>query len=219
MLAFVLEVVPVEELTPEQLRVVIVVYTSSLVPLLVIAFLRLRGSLPTWVLPVYITSFLACALGWEIWFTFGLVDGAPVDLRRAPALSAAIPQNINWLMNSLADAGSICLLGIWLLSMIFGRNSAVFRNWSWAAFSVLLFWFLAQNILVEMFLYHDQLAAGKPLSWAPLAPTGPWWNPVLFEFRDRTITLQGQLPWLIMTPIFYWGLTRYFTSRRPGMAG
>jgi hypothetical protein len=59
---------------------------------------------------------------------------------------------------------------------------------------------------VEMFLYHDQLAEGKPLSWAPLAPTGPWFNPVLFEFRDRTITLQGQIPWLLMGPLLYWGV-------------
>ena len=52
-------------------------------------------------------------------------------------------------------------------------------------------------MLVEMFLYHDQLEVGKQLSWAPLSPLGSLWNPVLFAFQDRTITLQGQIPWVI----------------------
>ena len=67
-------------------------------------------------------------------------------------------------------------------------------------------WCLAQNIIVEMFLYHDQLAVGKPLSWAPLAPSGPWWNPLLFEFRGRTITFQGQIPWFLAPWLIYSGV-------------
>jgi hypothetical protein len=69
----------------------------------------------------------------------------------------------------------------------------VFRHWHWGAFALLLIWFIGQNVFVEMFLYRDQLAVGKPLSWAPLAATGPWFNPTLFAFRDRTITLQGEV--------------------------
>lgn len=204
-----------EQLTAEQLRVVIVVYCSALAPLVLIPWLHWKQKIPAWILPVYVMSFVVCALGWEIWFTYGLLDGAPVNERRAAALTAMIPQNINWMMNSLADAGSICVFGIFLLGLFFGRDSDVLTRWSWPAFLVLMTWFLAQNVLVEMFLYHDQLSVGKPLSWAPLAPTGPWWNPVLFEFRDRTITLQGQLPWLIMGPMFYWGLTKYLQRREP----
>jgi hypothetical protein len=40
-------------------------------------------------------------------------------------------------------------------------------------------------------------------------PTGPWLNPTLFEFRDRTITLQGQVSWLLMAPLLYGGLIAY----------
>lgn len=69
-----------------------------------------------------------------------------------------------------------------------------------------MLWCLGQNIFVEMFLYHDQLAVGKPMSWAPLAPGGPWWNPPLFEFRDRTITFQGQVPWLLAPWLIYAGV-------------
>jgi hypothetical protein len=203
-------------MTAEQIRVVAVVYVSALAPLILIPALRRRGRIPRWVPAVYVTSFVACAVGWELWFTYGWLAGEAVDLRRAPALSAAIPIHLNWVLNSLADAGSICLGGVLLVWRCFGRDGAVLRRWHWGPFAVLLAWFLGQNIFVEMFLYHDQLAVGKPLSWAPLAPTGPWLNPTLFEFRDRTITLQGQMPWLIMAPLFYAALTTYLSrSRRP----
>lgn len=174
--------------------------------------------IPGWVLPVYGACFVACAIGWELWFTYGWVAGDPVDLRRAQALSAAIPIHLNWFLNSLADAGSVCLLGLVLVWRFFGDPASVFLRWHWGAFLLLLVWFLGQNVFVEMFLYHDQLAEGKPLSWAPLAPTGPWLNPTLFEFNGRTITLQGQLPWLFMTPLFYRALELFFraNARRSG---
>ena len=196
----------IEALTSEQLRVVAVVYLSSFVPLLAIPLLRRRGIIPAWVPAVYVVSFLVCALGWELWFTYGWAGGDPVDMRRAPALNAAIPQHLNWVLNSLADAGSIGLGGLLLVWRTFGRNGRVFREWHWSAFALLLVWFLGQNIYVEMFLYHDQLSEGKPLSWAPLAPTGPWLNPTLFGYGERTITLQGQIAWLLMTPLYYAGV-------------
>ena len=40
-------------------------------------------------------------------------------------------------------------------------------------------------ILVELFLYHDQLSEGKLLSWAPLSPLGKYFNPMIFSFNDR----------------------------------
>ena len=188
-------------------------------PLLLVPILHRAGRIPSWILPVYASSFVVCAFGWELWFTYGWVAGDAVDLRRAPALNAAIPIHLNWLLNSLADAGSICLFGLLLVRRFIGDPARVFARWHWGAFFLLLAWFLAQNIAVEMFLYHDQLAEGKPLSWAPLAPTGPWWNPTLLKFGDRTITLQGQVPWLLMTPLFCWALIRYFAVRTARTAG
>jgi hypothetical protein len=198
----------------EQLRVVLVVYIAAIVPLLLIAYLRKKNALPSWVVGVYAASFIACALGWELWFTYGWVDGDPVHLRRAELLNSLIPYHLNWVLNSLADAGSICLGGLLLVRHTLGANSNFLTQWNWKAFSILLAWFIGQNIIVEMFLYHDQLAIGKPLSWAPFAPTGPWFNPVLFEFRDRSISLQGQLPWVIMTPLFYASLIGYLRRKK-----
>merc|ERR1740129_1961166 len=91
-----------EALTFEQLRLVCVVYSTSVGPLILIPLLYHLRKVPDWVPVVYVLTFLVCALGWELWFTYGWVAGDPVDARRAPALSAAIPLHINWLANSLA---------------------------------------------------------------------------------------------------------------------
>jgi hypothetical protein len=193
----------------EHLRVILVVYVSAIGPLLLILYLCKKKLIADWVPVVYIASFIACAVGWELWFTYGWFDGAPVYERRSEVLNTYLPYHLNWLLNSLADAGSICLGGLLLLHFALGPQSKHLTQWRWSAFAILLAWFIGQNIVVEMYLYHDQLAVGKALSWAPFAPTGPWFNPVLFEFRDRTITLQGQLPWLIMTPLFYAAIIFY----------
>ena len=74
----------IEYLTFEQLRLVIVVYTSSLVPLILIPYLYRNNRIPTWVPYIYAISFIVCALGWELWFNYGFIYGDNVDLRRAP---------------------------------------------------------------------------------------------------------------------------------------
>ena len=196
-------------MTFEELRVVVVVYTTAILPIIILLSLHLRDRLPRSILKIYLSTFLICALGWELWFTYGLYAGDPVDLRRSEVLNQLIPKNINWLMNSLADAGTISLGGILLTGKLMGSDRTVFNQWNIGAFLILLIWCISQNILVEMFLYYDQLAVGKDLSWAPLAPTGPWMNPVLFQYGDRTITLHGQVPWLLMTPILYF-ITMHF---------
>jgi len=206
-------------LSPEHIKLVTVVYCSSLIPLLMIPILHKLRRIPQWVIPVYVVSFLACAIGWELWFTYGWVAGDPVDVRRAAALSTAIPIHLNWLLNSLADAGSFCLFGLFLVHIFIGNPATVFMRWHWGAFFTLLVWFLGQNVLVEMFLYHDQLAEGMSLSWAPLAPTGPWFNPTLFEYNSRTISLQGQLPWLLMTPLFCAALVFFFRAKAGSSVG
>jgi hypothetical protein len=185
----------------EEARVIVVVYTAVLLPLIIYFFNK--SKIPSWVPSFYIIAVIICALGWEIWFTFGWLDGDPVDIRRSAALNTWLPKNINWLMNSMGDAGAVLLGGFWLMWLTHNKDNSVFLEWKWSAFIVLLAWCIGQNILVEMFLYHDQLAEGKPLSWAPLSPLGPYFNPILFEFNNRTIMLQSQMPWLILPWFFY----------------
>lgn len=188
-------------MTLEELRVITIVYVSALAPLIIYFYKKDR--IPLWVPSIYIGSFLLCSLGWELWFTYGWVDGDPVNIRRSEALNQWIPLHINWLLNSMADAGTISLGGLWLMWKFSGKNNQVFQAWNWSAFSILFIWCITQNIFVELFLYHDQLSEGKPLSWAPLAPTGQFFNPLLFEFNERSVMLQTQLPWLIISPILY----------------
>ena len=185
----------------EEARVIVVVYTAVLLPLIIYFFNK--SKIPSWVPSFYIIAVIVCALGWEIWFTFGWLDGDPVDIRRSAALNTWLPKNINWLMNSMGDAGAVLLGGFWLMWLTHNKDNSVFLEWKWSALIVLLAWCIGQNILVEMFLYHDQLAEGKPLSWAPLSPLGPYFNPILFEFNNRTIMLQSQMPWLILPWFFY----------------
>lgn len=190
-------------LSGQQMVTLGIVYATSILPLLLVSILYTVGKLPRWVAAVYLFSFLVCALGWEIWFTFGLWGGAPVSERRPPVMNLAIPQYANWALNSLADAAAVCLFGLLLVWLVFGRRPTPFREWRWGAFIVLLSWFVLQNLLVELFIYQAQLALGYKLSWAPLAPTGSWWNPTLFSVYGRTVQLQTQIPWVLMAPIFY----------------
>lgn len=185
----------------EELRVITIVYVSALAPLII--YFYKKDSIPLWVPSIYLGSFLICSLTWELWFTYGWIDGDPVNVRRSEVLNTWIPMHLNWLLNFLADAGTISMGGLWLMWKFSKQNIQVFEQWNWGAFSILLIWCITQNLFVELFLYHDQLSEGKSLSWAPLAPTGQFFNPLLFEFNGRSVMFQTQLPWLIMAPILY----------------
>ena len=185
----------------EEFRVILVVYISAVLPIFI--YLKNKSNLPFWVPTIYLSSFIVCAIGWELWFTYGWIDGDSVSIRRSEALNYWLPIHINWLMNSLADAGTITLGGLWLMWRFTGKNLNIFTYWNWKAFSIFMVWCIAQNILVEIFLYHDQLSIGKDLSWAPLSPLGPYINPILLEFNNRSLMLQTQIPWIVLPAVIY----------------
>ena len=185
----------------EEFRVILVVYISAVLPIFI--YLKNKSNLPFWVPTIYLSSFIVCAIGWELWFTYGWIDGDSVSIRRSEALNYWLPIHINWLMNSLADAGTITLGGLWLMWRFTGKNLNIFTYWNWKAFSIFMVWCIAQNVLVEIFLYHDQLSIGKDLSWAPLSPLGPYINPLLLEFNNRSLMLQTQIPWIILPALIY----------------
>ena len=135
----------------DELRIIVVVYISALAPILIMIGLYRKDQLPRSIIKIYLSTFLVCALGWELWFTYGLYAGDPVDLRRSEILNLYIPKNINWLMNSLADAGTVSLGGILITGKILGLGRAVFNRWNLAAFIILLAWCIGQNILLKCF--------------------------------------------------------------------
>jgi len=188
------------EWTVRQAAVTSLIWFCATIPWLLLCAATYRGALRTWALKTAVLCSITSALGWEIWFTYGLVDGQPVDERRPEPLNRAMPRDINWILNSLDD-GTICMVGMaitWLVS----REDGL-RRVRWQAALLCSLWFLLQNIAVEMVIYSGQLAEGTEISWAPMAPTGPYWNPALFRIGDSRCSLQAQLPWLFMIPIFF----------------
>ena len=192
----------------------IVVLSSAIAPFILAIYLIYKKQMKKWVTYTLISSFLIAAFGWEIWINFGLFDGDPVNLRRSNALSCALPINVNWLINSFADTG-IVWLGIILVTWVYRYNSEPFNQFKWLAFSILFGWFMTQNILVETIIYYNQVGGGALLSWAPLMPFGPWWNPIIMSFCERDVTFQSQSAWLIATPIFY-KISIYFHIKTNG---
>ena len=195
-------------------RRVVIVYSVASAPIIFSLYLFFFSNFKRWILYTVISSFFIAIFGWEIWLNFGLVDGQHVDLRRSEALGCAIPYQINWLTNSLGDV-SVVWFGIILLDYFYKKSNAQFEKFLWSAFFILLTWFLAQNIWVEVILYFGQVGGDTRLSWAPLMPLGPWFNPILFSFGEREISFQGQSPWIIVTPIYYY-LMIYFYKKTKG---
>ena len=192
--------------------IVVRLYFAASIPVfLLLRHIFLKKNI-SYVSKVLIWSFVIAAIGWEIWLTYGLGGGLEVDERRSIALSCAVPQNVNWLMNSLADV-FIVWIGILLVDKLFYKRGSVFLKWEWKATVVLFLWFVAQNIYVESFFYHLQLGSSGDLSWAPLQPLGSWYNPTLFKINGNPITFQSQSSWVLMTPVVQL-LAIYFKNKQ-----
>ena len=185
-----------------EIRIILTIFVSAFLP--IILLLLLRSKLKIWIFKYYFTTLIICILGWELWFTYGILGGDTVEIRRSEFLNSWIPQNINWLLNSLADAGTVCLGGLLLTYLIFRRSTEIFTKWQLGPFIVFYSWCLLQNVYVELFVYQDQLAQGNELSWAPLSPAGNLFNPMLFQWGNKSLYLQTQMPWILFGPIAYW---------------
>ena len=190
-----------------EVRRVLVVYSAALAPIILSLYLIYKNKMEKWISLTLISSFLIAAFGWELWINYGVLNGEEVNLRRSEALSCAIPMNINWIVNSLGDTG-IVWFGIILVGWIL-RNSKNFDKFYWSVFLILFAWFMFQNILVEIIIYHHQVGGNTLLSWAPMMPLGSWFNPKLQVIGDRTVALQTQSAWIIGSFVFYY-LSIYF---------
>ena len=189
-------------LTNEELWLVVRLYFFAVTPIFLISYLLFRKKINYNTIVVLALTFFICAFGFEIWLTYGLMDGLPVSLRRSEALNCAVPQDLNWILNSLGDV-LIVWIGLFIVRLIFSKSFDPYKKWNWSVFFVFFTWFIAQNIYVEVFFYHHQLGNSGDLSWAPLMPLGSYFNPTLFEIIERPVTFQSQSVWIIMTPIIY----------------
>ena len=199
------------ELKNFELWLVIRIYFVASVPIILMLYSLWTRRISLSVLYTLMCTFIIAALGWEIWLTYGLAGGLPVDERRSAMMTCAIPVDLNWLLNSLADV-TVVWIGLLLARFIYRGKQSPFLEWKWPAFFILLIWFLIQNIYVEAFIYHMQLGSNGDLSWAPMSPFGSWFNPTLFKIVGRPITLQAQTCWILVTPIIY-ALSIFFYNR------
>ena len=143
------------ELNNFELWLVIRIYFVASVPIILMLYSLWTKKISLSVLYTLICAFIIAALGWEIWLTYGLAGGLPVDERRSAMLTCAIPVDLNWVLNSLADV-TVVWIGLLLARFIYRGKQSPFLEWKWSVFLILLFWFLIQNIYVEVFIYHMQ---------------------------------------------------------------
>ena len=189
-------------LNNEELWLIIRLYFFALTPIVLALYYFKKNKININTAITLCLAFFICAFGFEIWLTYGLIDGLPVSLRRSEALNCAIPQDLNWVLNSLGDV-LVVWIGLFIVKKIFIKSFNPFEKWNWSVFIVFFVWFVAQNIYVEVFFYHLQLGSNGDLSWGPLMPLGSYFNPILFEISGRPVTFQSQSTWLLMTPIIY----------------
>lgn len=199
------------DLSNDELWLVIRLYFFALAPILLSFYYLKQKNISTATAFTLLVSFFIAAIGWEIWITYGLWDGLSVNERRSEALNCAVPQNLNWILNSLGDL-FVVWIGLFLLKIWFKNSDSHLRKWNWTAFIILFSWFLLQNIYVEAFFYNQQLGSNGDLSWAPLNPMGSYYNPILFKIMERPITFQTQSTWILMSPTVYW-LIIYFNNK------
>ena len=199
-------------LTQTEYWLVIRLYSVVLITLILsLYYIFIKRKVSISVMYTLISAFLITAFGWELWLTYGLAGGIPVDLRRSAMLTCAVPVNLNWILNSIGDV-LVVWIGLYVVKLVYRNKKSPFLKWSWGAFTILFFWFLAQNIYVEAFFYHLQIGENGDLSWAPFSPLGSWFNPTIFELLGRPITFQSQISWVLMTPVIYL-LSIYFDKK------
>ena len=63
-------------MSSEEIRVIIVVYLAVFLPLFI--YFKNKSKLPIWIPSFYMIAVVVCALGWELWFTYGWIDGVVV---------------------------------------------------------------------------------------------------------------------------------------------
>ena len=105
------------ELTSDELWLVLRLYAFALSPVVLGLYYLIKKNISYNTAIILCSTFFICAAGFELWLTYGLFDGLPVSERRSEALNCAIPQDLNWVLNSLGDV-FIVWIGLFLVKKI-----------------------------------------------------------------------------------------------------
>ena len=90
-------------LNNEELWLIIRLYFFALTPIVLALYYLKKNKININTVITLCLTFFICAFGFEIWLTYGLIDGLPENLRRSEAMNCAIPQDLNWVINSSGD--------------------------------------------------------------------------------------------------------------------
>ena len=169
----------------------------------ILACLYLLRRLPKWVLICYCCGFTICALGWELWWTFGIF-GDSVEDRRGHCANRTIPMEINWLLNSSTD-GKIMLMCILLSWLSFGCSTRQFGCWDLRVWLIFVVYGFAQQMLVTAMSQDDlkgqQGGTGIGFGWAPLSPIPV--DHTLFSIGSTKFSFQVMQPWILAPHALY----------------
>mmetsp|Transcript_13565 Transcript_13565/g.25859 ORF Transcript_13565/g.25859 Transcript_13565/m.25859 type:complete len:229 (-) Transcript_13565:328-1014(-) len=189
------------------LMTLVMSYASALAPFPFLAVCAARRK-TRWIVNVWFATVVMGAIGWEVWWTFGIWEGDPVKQRRQSALlNKYLPQCIEWLVMSLGD-GTIGVLAVGLLH---ARRRKPLRRFHLSDAICVGLFFIVQDILVGTFMFGQQLNTGT-ISRAPLSPWHPTWNPVM---EMMGISFNFEVTWLFMSFIWYPVALTTYSAFRP----
>ncbi len=114
-------------LNGEELWLVVRLYFFAISPVILGLYLLKTNNIDYRTAITLCLTFFICSFGFEIWLTYGLIDGLPVNLRRSAALNCAVPQDLNWILNSLGDV-LIVWIGLFLVKKFFRNLQILLTN-------------------------------------------------------------------------------------------
>lgn len=169
--------------------------------------------LPAWVLNTYLLATAICAMGWEIWVTYGLAGGWRLLSREPERYPVWGCESLNWVVMASLDSACIHVLMMGTALMVCSPywNPVIFSHWRSDVLLVFFAVALVQATIVAAL--HRKIDAksldshplvGKYVSWMPLSLTLPLsCDPVI----DRPVILREMtyrivMPWFAMPVIW-----------------
>ena len=117
--------------------------------------------IPAWIGKVYIVNFILCFFGFEIWMTYGWVNG--------DSESARTGDTIDPILNAVVMSAGDALIGLAQVAVVKGvLGDNAFKKWDWKALGLMLALGLLQNFLVT-YILRAKIRIGQ-VAWAPLMP-------------------------------------------------
>ena len=119
---------------------------GSIIGVLLFAFVLLlvMKKLPLWTLYVFIINFALCLITWEMWMSYGFVNGQSTEEREKNNNNT-----VNMILMSLGD-GLMGVLQIYTAFKVCGAKA--FKKWDWKAFGIIFGIGITQNLLVTGFV-------------------------------------------------------------------